>query len=89
MGDGIQTKERLQLGDLPMVALRVSSYSYQRNDRVYLEEDCDAELLMAALALHCYNMQFTSKHSDRRSPIRSYDRFLLSVDEKVLLNSVP
>ena len=67
----------------------MSSYSYQRNDRVYLEEDCDAELLMAALAQHGYNMQFTSKHSDRRSPIRSYDRFLLSFDEKALLDSVP
>lgn len=88
-GHGWLSVQRNLLFQFPTVALRVSSYSYQRNDRVYLEEDCDAELLMAALAQHGYNMQFTSKHSDRRSPIRSYDRFLLSFDEKALLDSVP
>lgn len=52
---------------------RITPYSYQRNDYVYLEEDCDL-----ATFLHAWHEQigptpqFIEKSTNRSSKIRSY-----------------
>ena len=54
---------------------QVSSFSYQRGKTVYLEEDCDLSLYMHALKERGIEYGFVEKHTDKRSPIRSYDQF--------------
>lgn len=57
------------------VAHRVSSYSYQRGGTVYLEEDCDAGLVVDALRALGVTYTLDERHTDRRHPIRSYDHY--------------
>jgi hypothetical protein len=54
---------------------RVSGYSYQRGDTVYLEEDCDMAALARALAQNDDTLELEQHHTDDRSPIRNYARF--------------
>lgn len=54
---------------------KVSSYSYQRGQTVYLEEDCDLSLLIGALRQRGVTPEWVERHIDRRSPIRSYDTY--------------
>lgn len=57
------------------IANRVSHYSYQRGKTVYLEEDCDAALLIQAAKQTGIELSFEEKYTDRDSPIRSYDSY--------------
>lgn len=57
------------------IADKVSRYSYQRGQTVYLEEDCDLSLLIHALRQKGDEPVFIEKHTDRRSPIRSYETY--------------
>jgi hypothetical protein len=57
------------------IADKVSSYSYQRGQTVYLEEDCDLSLLVGALRQRGITPEWVERHTDRRSPIRSYDHY--------------
>ena len=54
----------------------ISSYSYERNDSVYLEEDCDAPKYINVLK--ALNIQFKVKESttNKSSKIRSYSRYV-------------
>ena len=54
---------------------KITSYSYQRGQTVYLEEDCDAYTLISAAHDAGITFGFVHKHTDKRSPIRSYDYF--------------
>ena len=54
---------------------KVSTYSYQRGKRAYLEEDCDLSLLIGALRERGVTPEWVEHHTDRRSPIRSYDHY--------------
>jgi hypothetical protein len=54
---------------------KVSYYSYQRGETVYLEEDCDMSLLMSAARDAGITLEFTEKYVNRHSPIRSYAQF--------------
>ena len=54
---------------------KITPYSYQRGQTAYLEEDCDMSTLMRAARDAGIALEFTEKHTDKRSPIRSYDRF--------------
>jgi hypothetical protein len=54
---------------------KVSYYSYQRGQTVYLEEDCDASLLISAARDAGITFGFVHKHTNKRSPIRSYAQF--------------
>ena len=55
------------------IASRITSFSYQRGEHVYLEEDCDL-----ATFLHAYREQiggfpaFTERYTVRQSKIRTY-----------------
>lgn len=73
-GHGWGAVKRQLLADLG-IADKVSTYSYQRGQTVYLEEDCDLSMLMGALRLHGITPEFVERHTDRRSPIRSYDTY--------------
>lgn len=55
---------------------KISSYSYQRNDQVYLEEDCDLSLYISALKDQGFSITFREHVCrERRSKIRSYDQY--------------
>lgn len=54
---------------------KVSSYSYQRGDYVYLEEDCDMGLLFDALKAEGQPLTWRTYTGNRCSKIRNYDCF--------------
>lgn len=60
------------------IADKVSPYSYQLRDNVYLEEDCDLALLHDTLFKQDVRIKFVEKHTTRDSKIRSYERFSLA-----------
>lgn len=51
---------------------KISGYSYSKGGTAYLEEDCDASLLVEALIAANIPYTIESKHTNRHSPIRSY-----------------
>jgi hypothetical protein len=51
---------------------RISRYSYQRGEYVYLEEDCDLTVLFKALELAGKKLELVQRHTNRSSKIRSY-----------------
>ena len=51
---------------------RISQYSYQRGEYVYLEEDCDLTVLSKALDLSGQKLELVERHTNRSSKIRSY-----------------
>ena len=55
---------------------KVSKYSYQRGQTVYLEEDCDATLYLDALRERGIQFSIVEKHTNKSHPIRSYERVL-------------
>lgn len=57
------------------VADKISSYSYQRGQYAFLEEDCDLGVLCDAFKAQGYEVKFKTAHTDRQSKIRSYDRY--------------
>jgi len=62
--------ERLGIQD------KISSCSYQKADRVYLEEDCDAPLLIRALKAEGVEVTIKESNSpDRDSRIRNYNGY--------------
>lgn len=57
------------------IADKISRYSYQNNDNVFLEEDCDLSLLQGTLLRAGTIINYVEKHTNKRSRIRSYDCF--------------
>jgi hypothetical protein len=57
------------------IAGKISTYSYQKGETVYLEEDCDLGVLIGALKAKGNTVVFNEKYTNGRSPIRSYDTF--------------
>lgn len=51
----------------------ITSFSYQRGDFVYLEEDCDLPLLISTLRVKGKTVEFKEFHTNKSSKIRSYD----------------
>lgn len=54
---------------------RISEYSYQRGQTVYLEEDCDFPLFITEMSKHGYWIEHVHRDHGTRSVIRSYERF--------------
>lgn len=56
---------------------KISSYSYQRGNTVYLEEDCDASVFMKAFKEKYgeFSYEISSKYVDKRHPIRYYSSY--------------
>lgn len=59
------------------IANKITHYSYQRGNTVYLEEDHDANILMTELKKRQILVEFQTKHTDNRSPIRNYQNYTL------------
>lgn len=57
------------------IADNITSYSYQRGEYVYLEEDCDLSTLCMALNHRNTRIKFVEKSTNRDSRIRSYERY--------------
>jgi len=58
------------------IADKITAFSYQKGQTVYLEEDCDLSTLVTALALKGETVQYKEKHTNKYSPIRSYNRYV-------------
>jgi len=54
------------------VSEKISSCSYRRGNNVWLEEDCDAPLLINAMKKQGIDVKFADHHRDSESPIRDY-----------------
>jgi hypothetical protein len=57
--------------DLLNIADKISRCSYQKADRVFLEEDCDAPHYLRAAESKGWTIKTTEKHTDRDSFIRN------------------
>ena len=53
----------------------ISEFSHVRGDYAYLEEDCDAGVLVDALEERGIEPKFRFHHTDNRSKIRGYASF--------------
>lgn len=53
------------------VADKISGYSYMTNTRAYLEEDCDAGIVLDALKEADYEIKITESHTNNQSQVRS------------------
>ena len=73
-GHGWAAVKRKTLAEMGLIE-KISHYSYQRGQTVYLEEDCDLSLLIGVLKAKNITPVFTDSHTNGRSPIRSYDTF--------------
>lgn len=62
---------------------KISRYSYQRGEYVYLEEDCDLSLFCQALNERDTRIKFVEKTTNRESKIRSYEHFNFQEDDAV------
>lgn len=51
---------------------KITAFSYVRGDNAYLEEDCDAGVLINALKDRGVEPKFKFHHTDNRSKIRGY-----------------
>jgi len=68
---------------------KITHYSYQRADYVYLEEDCDYSTFRAAM--NKAGLSFTCRDRvacEKRSKIRSYESFRPAL-ETALRNAIP
>lgn len=54
------------------IADKISTYSYIRGKSAYLEEDCDLGLLFTTCDSMGVKIDLITKHTNNRSPIRSY-----------------
>ena len=75
-GHGWLAVKRMELVALGILH-KVSAYSYQRGETVYLEEDSDASLFLDALANNGRECTFKENYRDGRSPIRNYEGFTI------------
>lgn len=57
------------------IADKISSYSYQRGEDAFLEEDCDASLLVATLKERGIEPKFVERYSNKSSKIRNYESY--------------
>ena len=68
----------MKLSDLNLLG-KISPYSYQRGETVYLEEDCDAGVFIDKLKslgiVRGVNYEIVEGSPTDRSPIRSYKPF--------------
>lgn len=76
-GHGWYSVKRSKLESMGVLS-KVSGFSYQRGESVYLEEDCDAGLFFNNLTEEeKQSIKVIDSYSDR-SPVRNYERFSLT-----------
>ena len=57
------------------IADKISHYSYMREGKAYLEEDCDLSVLITALIDAKIPFRFDHRNGSKASRIRNYDRY--------------
>jgi hypothetical protein len=57
------------------IADKISTYSYQKGENAFLEEDCDLSILISALRVRGYEIKFNESHTNRQSKIRNYSTY--------------
>lgn len=57
------------------ISEKVSGYSYEKDGLAYLEEDCDASLLLDAMEAKGYEYVIERIYQKGNSPIRGYRSF--------------
>lgn len=76
----VPRQELINLG----VLHKISRYSYQRKDMVYLEEDCDVSRYAQALKAEGKPFEYReAKPANQCSKIRSYFPFSCTTDEAI------
>ena len=58
------------------IADKISGYSYERKEYAYLEEDCDATLLLNTLDKAGISYKIVHTHTNKRSRIRNYNCYV-------------
>lgn len=67
----VKRSELVSLG----IADKVSGYSYQKGDTVYLEEDCDLTLFMDVKQIESFKDLGVKESYHNTSPVRNYARY--------------
>lgn len=73
-GHGWLAVDRADLDRLD-ITHRISRYSFQQNDKVYLEEDLDMIIFMEAANDKGWNVTMKYQHTDKDSRIRTLPHF--------------
>lgn len=73
-GHGWVAVKRKLLNDLG-IADRITYFSYQKGDTVYLEEDCDLSTFATAMNNRGVILEYVKKHTNRNHPIRNYENY--------------
>lgn len=63
------------------IAEKITPYSYEKDNTVYLEEDCDASTFFHAAKAKGIELEFAERHINCQSAIRRYERFCLKPNE--------
>ena len=63
---------------------KISRYSYQRGEYVYLEEDCDLTVLSLALEAAGKKLELVQRHTNRSSKIRSYSCYFYNKPQSTI-----
>lgn len=68
---------KVKLAELEKLGISkyITAFSYVRGNHAYLEEDCDAGVLIDALEARGIEPKFKFHHTDNRSKIRGYASF--------------
>jgi hypothetical protein len=82
-GHGWGKVKRQVLRNLNLID-KISTYSYQYKDNVYLEEDCDLSVLCQALNERGTKIKFVEKNCATYSKIRSYEHFSMQEDDAII-----
>ena len=61
------------------ILTKISHYSYERGEFVYVEEDADMALLHKALEAKGETLTYRTNTTDKRSKIRSYASFRINI----------
>ena len=65
----------VERAEVVALGIHVSSFSYQKGTKVYLEEDCDASHYVLAVQKAGDTVTMVMVDDGNNSPIRNYDRF--------------
>ena len=76
-GHGWYSVKRSKLAAMGVLG-KVSGFSYQKGDSVYLEEDCDAGLFFNALTEEEKQSIKVIDSYSQACPVRNYERFSLT-----------
>ena len=63
-----------KLADIGLTLAAFSGYSYQDANSIYVEEDCDASVLLDTLKRQGWTVELESLHVNRSHPIRNKRR---------------